>query len=71
MVTSLPDLAPAPENTKWVLTVIDGDGSYQARLVSKLTWETLAHGIIDGNMSKYKAHKKTQNMIDTIGAHLF
>lgn len=68
MTTTLTDLHPAPEGTKWELTVIDSNaGDYQARLVSRKKWEVLGHTIIPGNMSKHLAHKRTAELIRQIG----
>lgn len=68
MTTTLQDLHPAPEGTKWELTVINSNtGDYQARLVSKTTWQVLTHTVIPGNMSKHLAHKQTAELIRQIG----
>lgn len=68
MTTSLNDLTPAPENTKWELTWINAlSGDYQARLMSKLNWEILGTLRIDGTMSKYKAKKATREFLEDLG----
>lgn len=68
MTTTLSDLHSAPEGTKWELTVTDSNcGDYQARLVSRKTWQTLGAIQIPGNMSKYMAEKTTREFLEGLG----
>lgn len=67
MTTSLNDLTPAPDGTKWELTITDSNkGNYQARLVRRKDWQTLGAVQIPGSMSKYKAAKETAAFIERI-----